>query len=245
MSARRSLPCRRAVIQAGGRGLRLRPRTDTLPKPLIPVAGVPLVERMLRALAAGGMRRITVVVGHLGGQIERHLGALSDLPSDLRLDFHHETDPLGTIGALSALDSGQDPLLWVNGDLLTDIDFADFIRVHSEGGADLTLASHHETHRLRLGELVVADDGRVIDYREKPEKRYLICSGMLLMEPALRGLLEPGRAAGLPDLVRCAVRAGLRVRHWEHGAFWMDVNSPEELEWAEKAWPARGAASEK
>lgn len=219
----------RAVIQAGGRGSRLRPLTDTTPKPLLPVGGQPMVERILRSVAAAGVRDITVVVGWKGERIVRHLEGLSDLPAGVRLKFIVEEEPLGTVGALALLPAAGGPVVLANGDLVTDLGFHRLLRVHAERGADLTIASHEEAHRLHLGELVVDARDRVVGYREKPEKRYTICSGIAVVEPQLLSLLEPGRPAGLPDLVVAAVEAGYEVVHWRHGAFWMDVNTAEDL----------------
>jgi hypothetical protein len=133
-------------------------------------------------------------------------------------------------------------VLFAFGDLVTDLDFAELAARHG-GGADALLASHHEAHRLQLGELVVAGE-RVVGYREKPEKRFLICSGIgMFRREALRALPADGRPRGLVDLVTAILDRGLTVAHWEHGAFWMDVNSPELLREATRRLSARAAGA--
>ncbi len=212
-----------AVVQAGGRGERLRPLTDTTPKPLLPVAGVPMIERLIRQLGSCGVPTITVVTAWLGDLVEAHLRPLADIPE---LSFVREQTPLGTLGALGLVTPRADRTLFLFADLVTDLDFRQLLAVHDERSADLTLASHQEGHRLRLGE-IESDGNRVTGYREKPEKLYTICSGIAMLESGLTRLVNG--PAGFPDLVNSAVQAGHRVTHWEHGSFWLDVNSPAAL----------------
>lgn len=220
----------RAVLQAGGRGERLRPATDDTPKPLLAVAGVPMVERLLRQLLAAGVRDVTVITGWLGHKIEAHLRGLPDLPADLRMEFLVEQTPLGNAGALRLVAEGADAVLLTFGDLVTDLDYTRLLALHAERGADVTLTSHFESTRLRLGELQVSGDS-VTGYLEKPEKKYLICSGIAVFAPRVLHLIPPERPTGLSDVVMAAIRAGYTVTHWTHGAFWMDINAPEA--WAE------------
>lgn len=219
----------RVLLQAGGRGERLRPATDTTPKPLLPVAGVPMVERLLRQTLAAGFRDFTVVTGWLGHKIEEHFRALPDLPPDVQFHFVTEETPLGNAGALRLVGPGEGPVLLAFGDLVTDLDFSRLVALHAQRGCAVTLASHYEGFRVRLGELLTEGD-RVVGYLEKPWKKFLICSGIGLFEPAVLELIPPGVPVGISELVMAAIEAGHEVTHWEHGAWWMDVNSPEALE---------------
>ena len=228
-----------AVVQAGGRGERLRPLTDATPKPLLPVAGVPMIERLVRQLGDSGVTSVTVVTGWLGDRVEAHLRTLEDVPE---LSFHRELSPLGTLGALGLVAARAERTLFLFADLVTDLDFRRMFAVHVERGADLTLASHREGHRLRLGE-IESDGDRVTGYREKPEKLYTICSGIAMMEPRVTRLVQG--PAGFPDLVNAAVEGGLLVTHWDHGAFWLDVNSPEALADASGQLARRGQPLER
>jgi NDP-sugar pyrophosphorylase family protein len=221
-----------AVIQAGGKGTRLVPVAANIPKPLVRVGGVPLVERLLRQVTATGVRDVTVITGWLGEQIEGHLQSLRDLPSGLDLKFLRESKVMGNIGALGLLRGQPDPYLFLFGDLLTNLDFASLLEIHRSSGADATLTSHYEDHRLTLGELVVAGD-TVTDYQEKPLKRFLICSGIAVFEPQVLDLIDGSRPFGISDLIRTALQQRMHVVHWTHGAFWMDINTPEAKEQAE------------
>lgn len=217
----------RAVLQAGGRGQRLQPATANVPKPLLPVAGTPMVERLLRQIVRAGVTDITVITGWLGHKIRSHLESLSDLPEGVTLRFFQEEIPLGNIGALAELElSGTS--LFAFADLVTDMRFEDLIKVHREGGAAATLASHHETYQVSLGEMVLEND-RVVAYREKPLKSYTICSGVAAFEPEVLGVLKRGQPMGISDLITRALAAGYRIGHWPHGAHFLDVNQPEAL----------------
>lgn len=225
------------VLQAGGQGTRLRSVTPEVPKPLVKVGGVAMLERLLRQFVDCGVKRISIITGWKSDQVEAHVRRLDGLPDDVHLDFIRETQPLGNIGALGQLSAEAEPILFAFGDLVTDLDFATLMALHRRQGASATLASHYETHRLQLGELVV-EDQTVLDYQEKPLKQFLICSGIAVFEPAVLTLLQAGQPTGIADLIRAAIGEGMPVIHWLHGAFWMDVNTPEVLEAAEAAFSA-------
>jgi NDP-sugar pyrophosphorylase family protein len=227
-----------AVLQTGGRGERLRPATDTTPKALLPVGGVPMVERLLRQITCCGVRRVTIITGWLGDQVETYLRATAGLAAGVELNYVREERPVGNVGSLAQVDAGGRRILFAFGDLVTDLSFERLLAIHDERGADITLTSHYETHRVKLGEIVVAND-EVVDYLEKPEKRFLICSGIAVFEPHALRVIDPATPTGIANLVRAAIARGLRVTHWLHGAFWMDVNSPEDLVTANTAVETR------
>jgi len=217
------------VVQVGGKGMRLRPATEDVPKPMLPVAGVPMVERLVRALFRAGADRLTVVTGHRGKVVRRHLKGLSGLDRPAAIDFLDEPAPLGNAGALGLVRAERPRVLFLFGDLVTDLDFSELLARHARSGADVLLTSHYEAHRLQLGELLVEGE-RVVGYREKPEKRFLICSGIGVFRREVLGVIPTdGTPTGIADLVGLALERGFSVAHWEHGAFWMDVNSPEAL----------------
>ncbi len=217
------------VLQAGGKGERIG---SDLPKPLVRIAGTAIAERLLRQGLKAGIRRATVITGWRGGEVEAHFRALGDLPPDLELDFVSEKEPRGNAGALAHFAAQDRPILLCFADLVTDLDFGRLAERHRAGGGAITLCSHEEAHRVRLGELV-ADGERVTSYLEKPVKRILICSGIGLFEPAALGVIDPDAATGLADLVNRALAAGFAVEHWRHGALWIDVNTAEDVAAAE------------
>lgn len=212
--------------------------TDTTPKPLLPVGGVPMVERLARQLRSADIAYLSVITGWLGDRVEAHLRSLADL--DVELEFFREVDRRGTVGAVSALGVHEGTTLFLFADLVTDFDFGQFRRFHVDRGAALTLATHQERYSIQLGE-VISDGDRVVGYLEKPEKEFTICSGIALMEAEVIPLI--GNSAGLfgmPDLVDRVLSEGLEVAHWPHTFFWVDVNSPAALASVERTLAMTG-----
>lgn len=208
-------------------------KSENTPKHLLPVCGTPITERILRQLLSAGLRKVNIITGHLGEKVEAHFRSIDDLPSDLELSFIRETTKRGDIGSLVEVPANRDTILWIYGDLVTDLDFSKLLRIHFNRKCDITLASHYETHRVRLGELIVQGD-RVTQYLEKPLKRFLICSGIAVIEANVLPLLEKTEPIGLDELVERAISKGFQVTHWQHGAFWVDVNDPTLLLQAEE-----------
>src|SRR5262245_60125052 len=156
----------RVVIQAGGRGTRLYPYTTVLPKPLMPIGDAPILEIVVRQLVYHGFRDITITVGHLGHLIVAVLGDGSRWGA--RIEYAQEDQPRGTIGALSALERLDEPVLVMNGDLLTDFNFGAFMDAHRAGRAQLSVGVYHKRVPISLGVLDLDADGRAVGFREKP-----------------------------------------------------------------------------
>lgn len=218
-----------AVVQAGGKGMRLRPLTESIPKPLVRVCGQPLIDAIIGRIAKADVRRFTVITGYLGEAVEKHVIHQPWVQTTLNLDFFHETEALGNIGALKHINIELPRILFCFGDLVTDLDFARLIDIHESSRAGITLASHFEHHQLQLGELITTGEGRVVEYNEKPKKAFLICSGIAVMETSTIHRLPLKTPAGLSDLITLAIQHNVHVQHWQHGAFWRDINSLEIL----------------
>lgn len=215
------------LLQAGGQGTRLRPYTDQVPKPMLQVGGVPILERLLRHFVALGFREFVIVVGRMGEIIDSHFRRID--VSDVGLTFIREEAPSGNVGALKNLEGRNTPVVLAFGDLLTDLDASGLVEEHVQKENDLTLASHLHRDYMEFGELVT-DSGRVLEYREKPERQYLICSGVFVASPrAVRQIRTLGPKVNLVDLVMSCISAGFKVGSWHHSASWLDINSQEML----------------
>jgi NDP-sugar pyrophosphorylase family protein len=215
------------LLQAGGQGTRLRPYTDQVPKPMLQVGGVPILERLLRHFVALGFREFVIVVGRMGETIDSHFHRID--VGDVDLTLIREEAPRGNVGALQNLEGRDTPVVLAFGDLLTDLDANGLVEEHVQKENDLTLASHLYRDHMEFGELVI-DGGRVLEYREKPERQYLICSGIFVASPrAVRQIRMLGPKAGLVDLVRSCISTGFKVGSWRHNASWLDINSGEML----------------
>jgi mannose-1-phosphate guanylyltransferase len=229
---------RRAAIMVGGRGERLRPFTERVPKALVPLGGRPIVEILLGQLAAAGFLRVDLCVGHMGHLIEERLGDGSAL--GLRLEYRREQRPLGTVGALEAL-PGLDPgdsILALNGDILTDLDFGAVLDAHREAGADATLCAVRRSIGPELGVVEATEDGRLADYREKPQEDLLVSIGVNAIRASALAAIRPGERIDAPAFMLRLRDVGARVDCRVVDAYWRDLGRIEDCRAAEAALAA-------
>ena len=186
----------KAVLLAGGKGTRLRPFTHVFPKPLMPLGDadpMPIIEVVLRQLARFGFRDVTVITGYLTELIEAFCGTGRKFGT--RLTYRREVTPLGTAGGLTLIDRPDEPVLVINGDILTTLDFAEMHRFHVDRGASATIASYPREVRIDFGVLEFGDDPHVLTgYREKPEFSFQVSMGVYILDPVAWDFLTPGQA---------------------------------------------------
>jgi NDP-sugar pyrophosphorylase family protein len=211
----------RAVILAGGRGTRLRPFTTNFPKPLVPVGDVPILEILLRQLKAAGVAEVSLLTGHLAYLLESYFGDGSAL--SMKIEYRRETEPLGTAGPLRAL-AGQvaDDFFVMNGDLLTDVDFAALMRHHRDSGAAVTVSTYRRAEQIQLGVLKLDASGDVLGYDEKPTLQLDISMGAYAMSPAVLERIPAGYY-DMPQLILDLIAADQRVASRSHPGFWLDI----------------------
>jgi NDP-sugar pyrophosphorylase family protein len=217
----------RAVILAGGLGTRLRPYTTVIPKPLVPIGDRPVLEHIIRSLARSGVRRVDLCVSHLGQLICVYL-AQADLPADLRLEFHWETQPLGTAGALGGVPGLDGTFIAMNGDVLTTLDYRTLVAYHHEYDAALTVAIRAQKVDVDLG-VIECEGGLVHGYTEKPTLLYQASMGIYVLDERALRHLPPGPSQ-IPDLVLALLEAGERVAAYESEADWFDIGTVGEYE---------------
>jgi dTDP-glucose pyrophosphorylase len=223
-----------AVIMAGGRGARLRPITDEIPKPMIRVAGRPILERIVLHLVGFGIKRIFLSVNHLGEQIEQHFG--DGHTHGCRIEYLREKEPLGTGGSLALLpDRPRDPLLVMNGDLITEADVGAMLDFHRDGGQTATLAVRRYQHVVPFG-CVDVDGDRILRMEEKPSLVRIVNAGMYVLDPAVVARV-PRAPIGLPTIVEQCVEAGETARIFEVETDWIDVGRPDQLKQARGGTP--------
>ena len=227
----------KAMILAAGKGERLRPLTLQTPKPLVPVAGVPLIEYHLRALAAAGVTEVVINHAWLGAQIEAHLA--DGARFGLSIAYSPEGEPLETGGGiLRALPLlGDEPFILVNGDIFTDYPFTDLALVDLSwplpGLAHLVLLDNPAHHPQ--GDFTLLADGQLAD--AQPGQSSLTYSGIAVLSPQLFAGCEPG-AFKLAPLLRQAMAQGL-VSGERYAGNWIDVGSYERLAQAESLVASR------
>jgi NDP-mannose synthase len=216
----------RAVVLAGGRGTRLAPYTTVLPKPLMPVGDMPILEILVRQLRRAGIRRITLAVGHLAALLEAYFG--DGARFGVSLDYSYEDEPAGTAGPLALVDGLDETFLVMNGDLLTTLDFEDLLRAHRAGGATVTVGLFEKQVQLGLGIVESDASGRVTNYVEKPTLTYEVSVGVYAMEPAVLEHIQPGERLDLPDLVLRLIAAGAEVHAYRFSGTWFDIGRPDD-----------------
>jgi NDP-mannose synthase len=222
----------RVVIQAGGKGTRLQPYTAVLPKPLLPIADYPILEIVVRQLVRYGFDDITITVGHLGHLIVAVLGDGSRLGA--RIDYLWEDRPRGTIGALSQLKDLDQPLLVMNGDLLTDFDYREFMDRHQTEGTSLSVGVYKKQVPISLGVLDVDENSLAIGFREKPILSFTCSMGIYAFEPELLHLIPRAGIYGFDDLMATCLSEGIAVRAHPFEGIWLDIGRPEDYARASK-----------
>jgi NDP-sugar pyrophosphorylase family protein len=222
---------RRAIVLAGGQGTRLRPYTAVLPKPLLPVGDGPVLEVVINQLHAAGFERVTVATGYMAELIEV---VLSHRRMDTgTIDCVREVQPLGTVGPLAMIENLDSPFLVMNGDILTDLDYAELFDDHVASDAVATIATTTRHVQVTLGVLECHDptDGsRLTGYVEKPQLTYQVSMGIYCFSPAVLDYIEPGVHLDLPDLVLRLIENGERVCAWRSAAYWVDLGRREDYE---------------
>lgn len=222
----------KAVIMAGGKGLRLRPFTTVLPKPLMPVGDLPILEILLRQLARAGVDEAIVSIGYLGPLIRSYLDH-SAISKRIRIRYHTEEEPLGTAGAVGSIEGLDAPFFVLNGDILTTLDFAAMYRSHLDRRAELTVGVVHHRTRIELGVLTLAEGGRIAGYDEKPTHTYAASMGAYVYSPSVRDLIPPRTYLDAPTLVLNLIEQGRNVRAFVPDALWLDLGNQGELERAQ------------
>ncbi len=215
------------VIMAGGRGQRLYPLTKDVPKPMLPVGGVPLLEIILRSLAAQGFSDIRISVNYLADVIVDHVG--DGGMWGLEVHYLREEKPLGTAGALAQLAGAMsEPFIVMNSDLLTRVDFRRMLESHARDGATATIGVREYAHEIPFG-VVELEGSRVSAMSEKPVHRALVNAGIYVLDPAVLELLEPDEYCDMPTLLGLAMQRGDRVDAFPIHEAWLDVGRPEDL----------------
>ncbi len=216
-----------AMVMAGGFGTRLLPLTQGTPKPMLPVGGRPVLEHIVDQLRASGIRQVSVATHYRPEAISEHFGDGSRF--GVEISYVHENEPLGTAGALGLLEESDEPLLVMNGDILTRIDLRAMVEFHRDHRADMTVAVRREEIEIPYGVVTIAGE-RVLDIEEKPLIRHFSSAGIYLVGQAARRLVEPGRHLDMPDLIRRVVGSGGTVVSFPLREYWIDIGRVEEYD---------------
>lgn len=218
------------VIMAGGKGVRLRPYTENCPKPMLPIGGKPMLERIIEQARAEGIRRFIIAIHYLGHVIENHFGDGSQW--DVTIEYLREHEPLGTGGALSLLSPQPNTAFLVtNGDVLTDVRYSDILEFHARHDSVATMAVRAHEWQHPFG-VVLTDGMKIVGFEEKPIHRTHVNAGIYVLEPRALDLLEGHVHCDMPTLFeRLKANAERTIVYPMHEP-WLDVGRPADLEQA-------------
>ena len=215
----------KAVLMAGGEGTRLRPLTNSVPKPMLPVAGRPLMEHIVRQLGDAGIRRVSVATHYKSQHIAEHFRDGRDF--GLRIDYLQEERPLGTAGALSMLEPWSSSLLVMNSDVLTGLNYRALFEFHREMGGTMTVAVRQYHVEVPYG--VVDTAGvEIKGLREKPVMQFFVNAGVYLLEPRVRDFLQADERLDMTELIHRLLKAGDRVVSFPISEYWLDIGKHED-----------------
>lgn len=229
------------VIMAGGMGTRLRPYTETCPKPLLPVAGKPMLEHIIEHAKLEGFSHFVLAVHYLGHMIEDHFGKGDRW--QVRIEYLREKTPLGTAGALGLLrPRPEDPFVVTNGDVITDIHYGELLDFHVRHAAAATMAVRAYEWQHPFG-VVRTQGADIVGFEEKPIARSHINAGVYALSPNALGVLGVDDHCDMPTLFeRLRSKAERTVAYPMHEP-WLDVGRPDDLEQSRGRAPAPPATS--
>ena len=215
------------VIMAGGKGTRLHPQTESCPKPLLPIAGKPILEHIINRAKAEGFSRFILAIHHLGHMIEEYFG--NGEAFGVIIEYLREELPLGTAGALSLLDPlPESPFVVTNGDVLTDIHYGALLDFHIQYNATATMAVRVHEWQNPFG--VVETQGvEIIGYEEKPLLRTHINAGVYILEPSAISFLVKSIPCDMPTLFKSLQEHKMRTVAYPIHESWIDIGRPKDF----------------
>jgi dTDP-glucose pyrophosphorylase len=221
-----------AVVMAGGFGTRLRPLTNNLPKPLLPVGDKPVLQRTLEQLKSSGVMRVHMATHFMPEAISDHFG--TGAAYGVAIDYVNEQQPLGTAGVLSLIAEKEDeePLLVVNGDIVTDVSYRAMFDFHRESQADMTVAVRQYEFSVPYG-VVDTDGSEILGIREKPTQKMFVNAGIYILEPDVPRYVPSGRRFDMTDLIAALLTDHRKVVPFPVSEYWLDIGQMDDYERAQ------------
>ncbi len=220
-----------AVVMAGGVGTRLRPLTINTPKPMLLVGDRPLLELTIESLKSAGISRVNVTTHFLPEKIREHFGDGSNF--GVQISYLNEDIPLGTAGALTMMGEVSGPLLVINGDVLTQVDFRAMVSFHRKHNAALTVAVRQFDLPVPFG-VMECDGVSVTAVQEKPTYNFFVSAGIYLLEPVVCNTVPKGSRIDMPDLINQLIKNGQSVVSFPIMEYWLDIGQHMDYEKAQE-----------
>jgi NDP-sugar pyrophosphorylase family protein len=221
-----------AVILAGGKGTRLHPFTVTIPKPLLPLGDVPILEVVIRQLSQSGFDRVAITLGHLEHLFTATIGDGSRW--GINIDYYREDIPLGTAGSLRLVNNLEEDFLVMNGDLLTTISYTDLLERHISCNASGTIALHRREVNIDYGVIETDGRGNLCKYIEKPTIHYTVSMGINVLNRRCIDFIPNTGRFDMPQLMTAMSIAGEKIICHETDCYWQDIGRFDDYQHASK-----------
>lgn len=218
-----------AVILAGGKGTRLRPYTIVFPKPLVPIGEYPILEIIISQLASSGFKRVIIAVNHQADLIKAYFGDGSKF--GVKIEYSLEEKPLSTMGPLLLMNNLPDNFLVMNGDILSDINYKEFLDAHINSQNLFTISAYKRKQDVDYGVLHVQDEC-LTGFEEKPILDYLVSMGIYAVSKDVLQYIPKDTFFGFDDLMRTLLNRGKEVHVKWHKGYWLDIGRPEDYQQA-------------
>jgi NDP-sugar pyrophosphorylase family protein len=223
----------RAVILAGGKGTRLRPYTTLIPKPLVPLGGkYSILEIIVMQLTKAGFTHITLAVNHLSNLIMAYFGDGGRF--GVRIDYSIEDRELSTIGPLTLIPDLPETFLFMNGDILCDLDYRSFYEAHVADGSRVSVSGYRRDVKIDFGVLEYDAQHRLTAFREKPEYRFDVSMGIYCIQRDVIRALPPGVRYGFDTLMIDSLAQDEPITIRLFSGYWLDIGRPEDYEDADR-----------
>lgn len=218
-----------AVILAGGKGTRLRPYTTTLPKPLMPVGERPILEIVIGQLRAAGIKKITMAVNHMADIIMAFFG--NGEKFGVEITYSMEDKPLGTVGPIKLIKDLPEYFLVMNGDILSDIDYAGLVKSHIASGAPFTIATYQRDSKIDFGVLEIDKvSNRLTGFIEKPIYHFDVSMGIYVFSRRVMEMVPADKPFGIDNLALRLLAENQPVNTFPFGGYWLDIGRPDDYD---------------
>ena len=221
---------KRAVLLAGGKGTRLRPYTLTMPKPLVPIGDMPIIEIIIRQLVKFGFEHITITVNHMADMIKEFCGDGSKW--GIKIDYSLETKPLSTMGPLKLIPNLPENFLVMNGDVLTDIDFSEFYNEHVNKESIFTISAYERDHKVDYGVLESDENNQLVAFKEKPILHYNVSMGVYMVNKKCLDIIPEDTFYGFDHLMIDLIKNETPATVRPYKGYWLDIGRPDDYEQA-------------
>jgi NDP-sugar pyrophosphorylase family protein len=227
---------KRAVILAGGKGTRLRPYTVALPKPLMPIGEYPILEVIIRQLRGAGFEHITLAVNHQADLFRAFFG--NGDKWGIKIDYSLEHMALSTMGPLKLIPDLPEHFLVMNGDILSDVPYGEFLDAHAREERLFTISAARREQRIDYGVLRTVDGQHLSGFEEKPCFPFMVSMGVYAVSRRVLEIIPENQAFGFDNLVLEYLQRDEKVNIVPHDGYWLDIGRPDDYQRAVDEWPA-------